>query len=441
MGVGGDALARQPLSPEAPEVEATRRLALVQPRPVRRTRPVAILKIPRFWTVGQAGPAAAPAEAMGVNLSAPAEGLDAFGSEAAPLPGTRVVVARVPAPPVPVSVPAAGHVHPGTNRAPVIATWAKWLAVILLSSTAAVAGVFGYQRWFRPVVTTGTVTIETTPAGLDVVIPGIPPGKTPLTTTLVPGTYDIQVGSAESAKRITIVVAAGTSTVQRVEFAREVLGTSGLAGGLRVQTEPAHLPVLVDGTAHGVAPVLIDNLPSGEHEVSVRTASGVIRRTVTVQPRETLSLIVSSAAPAGGAPAVSAGWMTVSAAIPLQLRENGKVIGTSESDRLMLPAGDHEIEFANPSLGFTTRKTVRVSAGKTAAARIDLPNGVVSVNAQPWAEVWIDGERVGETPIGNLARPIGNHEILFRHPEFGERRETVVIEVGRPARIGVDLRK
>jgi hypothetical protein len=439
MGVGGDALARQALSPEAPEVEATRRLALVQPRPVRRTRPVAILKIPRFWTAGQAGPpAAAPAEAMAVNLSIPADGLDAFGSEAAPVPGARVVVARVPAP-VPVSIPV--HARPGSGRAPGIAPWAMWLGVILLSSTAAVAGVFGYQRWFRPVVTTGTVTIETTPAGLDVVIPGIPPGKTPLTTTLVPGTYDIQVGSAESAKRITIVVAAGTSTVQRVEFAREVLGTSGLAGGLRVQTEPAHLPVLVDGTAHGVAPVLIDNLPSGEHEVSVRTATGVIRRTVTVQPRETLSLIVSSAAPAGGAPAVSAGWMTVSAAIPLQLRENGKVIGTSESDRLMLPAGDHEIEFANQALGFTTRKTVRVSAGRTAATRIDLPNGVVSINAQPWAEVWIDGERVGETPIGNLARPIGTHEILFRHPEFGERRETVVIEAGRPARIGVDLRK
>jgi hypothetical protein len=439
MGVGGDALARQALSPEAPEVEATRRLALVQPRPVRRTRPVAILKIPRFWTAGQAGPpAAAPAEAMAANLSIPADGLDAFGSEAAPVPGARVVVARVPAP-VPVSMPV--HARPGSGRAPGIAPWAMWLGVILLSSTAAVAGVFGYQRWFRPVVTTGTVTIETTPAGLDVVIPGIPPGKTPLTTTLVPGTYDIQVGSAESAKRITIVVAAGTSTVQRVEFAREVLGTSGLAGGLRVQTEPAHLPVLVDGTAHGVAPVLIDNLPSGEHEVSVRTASGVIRRTVTVQPRETLSLIVSSAAPAGGAPAVSAGWMTVSAAIPLQLRENGKVIGTSESDRLMLPAGDHEIEFANQALGFTTRKTVRVSAGRTAATRIDLPNGVVNINAQPWAEVWIDGERVGETPIGNLARPIGTHEILFRHPEFGERRETVVIEAGRPARIGVDLRK
>jgi hypothetical protein len=55
--------------------------------------------------------------------------------------------------------------------------------------------------------------------------------------------------------------------------------------------------------------------------------------------------------------------------------------------------------------------------------------------------VFVDGERVGETPIGNLPRRIGTHEIVFRHPELGERRETVVIAVGKPARVGVDLRK
>ena len=70
-----------------------------------------------------------------------------------------------------------------------------------------------------------------------------------------------------------------------------------------------------------------------------------------------------------------------------------------------------------------------------------MPNGVLSINAQPWAEVFVDGERVGETPIGNLSRRIGTHEVIFKHPDLGERRETVVITVGKPARIGVDLRK
>jgi len=208
-----------------------------------------------------------------------------------------------------------------------------------------------------------------------------------------------------------------------------------------VQTEPSHLPVFVDGTAHGTSPVSIEQLPPGEHEVSVKTSGGVVRRAVTVQPRETVSLIMSSAAPPPDPAAVSAGWMSVSSPIGLQLRESGKVIGTSETDRLMLTAGDHDIEFANESLGFSVRKTVHVTAGKTAATKVDLPSGLLSINAQPWAGGWIDGERAGETPIGNLSKRIGTHEVVFRHPDLGERRETVVIAVGKPARVGVDLRK
>jgi hypothetical protein len=131
----------------------------------------------------------------------------------------------------------------------------------------------------------------------------------------------------------------------------------------------------------------------------------------------------------------------VSSPVALQLREGGKVIGSTESDRLMLPAGDHDIELSNEALGFTAKRTIRVTAGKTAATKIDLPNGTLSLNAQPWAEVFVDGERVGETPIGNLSRRIGSHDVVFRHPELGERREVVVITVGKPARVGVDLRK
>jgi hypothetical protein len=73
--------------------------------------------------------------------------------------------------------------------------------------------------------------------------------------------------------------------------------------------------------------------------------------------------------------------------------------------------------------------------------RVDWPKGTVAVNAQPWAEVWIDGERIGETPIGSVALPLGVHEVVFRHPELGERRATTTVTAGAPARLSVDLRR
>src|SRR6476469_8572226 len=83
MALSGDARARQPVSPEPPQRELMPRLELVQLRPVRRKRPVAILKIPRLWPAMPVGrmPAAATARPL---RSAEAEGLDAFGSEAEP---------------------------------------------------------------------------------------------------------------------------------------------------------------------------------------------------------------------------------------------------------------------------------------------------------------------------------------------------------------------
>ena len=51
------------------------------------------------------------------------------------------------------------------------------------------------------------------------------------------------------------------------------------------------------------------------------------------------------------------------------------------------------------------------------------------------------GDRVGETPIGNVSVPIGPHEIVFRHPELGELRHAATVTMNGPARVSVDLRK
>jgi hypothetical protein len=55
--------------------------------------------------------------------------------------------------------------------------------------------------------------------------------------------------------------------------------------------------------------------------------------------------------------------------------------------------------------------------------------------------VFIDGKNVGQTPIGNLSLAIGTYEMTFRHPELGERRQTVTVTATGTNRVGVDLTK
>ena len=34
---------------------------------------------------------------------------------------------------------------------------------------------------------------------------------------------------------------------------------------------------------------------------------------------------------------------------------------------------------------------------------------------------------VGQTPIANIQISVGTHEMVFRHPQFGERKQTIVV--------------
>jgi hypothetical protein len=134
------------------------------------------------------------------------------------------------------------------------------------------------------------------------------------------------------------------------------------------------------------------------------------------------------------------GWLHVEVPVPMRILEDGRLLGTTDVDRLMLPTGDHVLDLRNDELGFSTRQMVTVKAGETAILPVRLPSASISINAKPWAEAWVDGERVGETPIGTLMRTIGRHEVVLRHPELGERRVPVLVTLGQPARVIVDFK-
>ena len=188
----------------------------------------------------------------------------------------------------------------------------------------------------------------------------------------------------------------------------------------------------------GVTPLVLNDVPAGQHRVTVSAGDNTVSRTVMVTRGATVALVISTApVTANGA----GGWLTIQAPVDMEILEDGRVLGSTRMERLMLPVGSHRIELANAALEFTTARTVQVAAGKTANVAISLPSGRLAVNAVPWADVFMDGASLGTTPLGELAVPIGTHELVFRHPQLGERRQTVTVKAQTPTRIGVDLRK
>lgn len=302
-----------------------------------------------------------------------------------------------------------------------------------------VGAVFGARRYFSAAAApapTGQLSISSTPTGAAVVVDGSSKGVTPVVLTLTPGAHLVELRGAGDPRTLPIMMTAGAQMSQYVELPG---GAAPKLGQLQVRTEPAGAQVNVDGVARGRSPVLVSELTPGQHNVIVESDLGTVRQSVAVEAGSTAALVVPLGVPEGGAPV--SGWISVAAPVDLQIFENKRLLGTSQSDRIMVAAGRHDIEIVNEPLGYRVVRTIQVAPGKVAPIKLEWPNGTIALNAVPWAEVWIDGNKVGETPIGNLSLPIGPHEVVFRHPDLGEQRHVTTVSATTPARLSVDLRR
>jgi len=225
--------------------------------------------------------------------------------------------------------------------------------------------------------------------------------------------------------------------------ARRELDRPTTAGRLSIVTDPAGAQVQVDGRPRGVSPVVIDGLAATEHRITVVSDSGSAERRIAVS-NDVMTEVVFSlpkpvALPVSTAPV--AGWLAITSPFPVEMLEHDEVVGTSGAAKVMLAAGTHKVLLRNEALGFEVARTIVVAPGKVIAVAIDPPKALVNVNARPWADVLIDGEMVGQTPLSGISLTVGPHQVVFRNPQFGERTERIVVTAGGLNRFSLDLSK
>ena len=109
------------------------------------------------------------------------------------------------------------------------------------------------------------------------------------------------------------------------------------------------------------------------------------------------------------------------------------MLGSTDTAVFASP-GSHQLELVNAELGYRSTLNVVFRDGEIRPVRVSLPSGRLNVNAQPWATVSIDGREIGETPLANIELSIGPHVVVLKHPQLGERTETVVVRADAVAR-------
>ena len=326
---------------------------------------------------------------------------------------------------------------PSAPRGPDWRAGLPWLRRVVVTAAVLAGAFWVYRTQLVEPPVDGILRVESDPQGAAVEIDGSLRGLTPFTAPLPAGTYSVVVIDSGRAETISARVAAGVESVHHVR-----LPAAGVVepppppthGTLRVLSEPAGALVAIDGVERGPAPVTATGLEPGEHEIAVRGGGRAYTRTVSIEAGMTTSIVVT-----GPPPPPSTGWLLARSPAPLQIFDGDVLVGTT-ADRIVLPAGSHDLDFVEDALGFRTRRRVTVGGGETTSVSISLPQAAVNINAVPWADVWIDGSPVGQTPIANLLQTIGAHDVEFRHPELGVKTTTVIVSLREPARITMDMR-
>ena len=344
--------------------------------------------------------------------------------------GGRITIDNVPVGAVPAAVEVAAGRHQLTVTKEGFNAYSEWVdvaegerrtIVIVLVKTA-------------PALGTLIVTADVPKA--EVWIDGQKRDDAPCVVQLPAGPHAVEVrsGTLQPFKQMVIVVAG-----QQLRLTAGLAGQIPQMGALRVHTPGVKgAEVYVDGELKGTTPGEIANLKPGPHVVEVR-APGYkpLEKEVTVKAGETAFVkveleVIPEAKPMG--------TLVVKSTEPgVEVSIDGTSYGGAPLRREVAP-GTYIVLVQKP--GFPPfRREVVVQKDQVIEVVADMKAvGRLMVLAPPGAQVLLDGQVVGQTPMAATEVPVGEHVLEIRHASYQDYRQTITVEGGKPVNLEVDMK-
>jgi hypothetical protein len=163
--------------------------------------------------------------------------------------------------------------------------------MVLGAVIAILLGVIGWQSTRDtgvPRAGEGDLVVESRPPGARVVVDGTQRGVTPLTVRLSSGAHvlEVQIGKSEP-RVIPLTIQANVRTAQYIE-----LQGVPVTGGLEIRSDPSGARVMIDGQPRGTTPVMIRELPVGDHSIVLEAGGRKVTQAVRIEPGSTAQLVV-----------------------------------------------------------------------------------------------------------------------------------------------------
>jgi len=303
----------------------------------------------------------------------------------------------------------------------------------------------GYRTWDKKVnikadieniitatlrINTGSIMIDSEPTKAAIFLNDKEVGTTPETITcLNPAKYNVEVrldGYEAWSKSVKVKI--GKESVLKAELQIK-------SGSVSINSKPSNARIYIDGEEVGITPDIIKSIDSGTHEVEVKKDGyETWSESVDIEADKEKSLTVVLRIKTSS---ISIDSNPPDAVIYLDGEEAGMTPDTLRS----ITPGTHEVEVRMD--GYETwNKIVNVESNeeKTLTAALQPKAGSLSIESKPaHANIFLDGEEAGVTPVILKSVTPGAHKIEVRMDGYESWSESVNVETDKETAITAAL--
>ena len=298
-----------------------------------------------------------------------------------------------------------------------------------------------------PPVNYGSIYVESSPSGASIYFNGNYHGSAPLTINEVwPGSYSIQA-ELNGYHTYTTTTSVSSGTRSNVYCSLSPMITSG---SLYILSNPTNAKVVLDGLYRGNTPLTLNNLAPTTHIVEL-DYPGYYDWKSTVDVAAGGTKTVSGTL--NPMPVSNVGWVYVSsspggASVKLDGTNYGQTPASGSLKLNNIGTGDHTVTLT--LAGYTPYTTqVNVNANTVSEVSALLKpvgpqpgNGELSVSSTPsGANVFVDNNFVGITPLTLKEIPAGSHVVTVRLTGYQEYEITTTVNSGTTSTVAAGLSK
>jgi hypothetical protein len=283
-----------------------------------------------------------------------------------------------------------------------------------------------------PVEKKGGILVEADVSGAEVYVDGnLHPDKTPtLVTGLPAGPHVIEVRKEPALPwKQTVQVDADKT----VKVSAQLAATMKPQGGtVRVLSNVSGARVFLDGIDMGAAPMDLKDVEPGEHIVEVKAEGHQAREERVTVNAGTANVLKLDLQALPEAQRKEGGLIKVVSPVPeAAIFIDGERIGTAPQEK-DVTAGEHFVVVTKPGFKkFEQKVTIDDGQTLTVSAELTAAGALRVLSTPPGADVLVDGEVIGQTPLNRDDIDVGEHVVTVRLDQYYDYEQTINIEGGQ----------